>query len=83
MLLTESEPAKLLRSRLLDIVLDVMAEKAGSYIKYINQRDENFLSASFQEKNYHKIFTEALDNYVENIKWKDKNFTNTIVKCIF
>lgn len=31
MLLTESEPARLLRSRLLDIVLDVMAEHVGGH----------------------------------------------------
>lgn len=83
MLLTESEPAKLLRSRLLDIVLDVMAEKAGGHTKYINQRDENFLSASFQEENYRKLFTNALDNYVEGNKWKYKNFTDIIYQCIF
>lgn len=83
MLLTESEPAKLLRSRLLDIVLDVMIEKAGGHTKYINQRDEHFLSASFQEDNYRQLFTDALDNYVEGNKWKYGNFTNLIYKCIF
>ncbi|WP_298737237.1 DNA-binding protein [uncultured Psychrobacter sp.] len=83
MLLTESEPAKLLRSRLLDIVLDVMVEKSGGHTKYINQRDEHFLSASFQEDNYRQLFTDALDNYVEGNKWKYGNFTNLIYKCIF
>lgn len=43
MLLTESEPARLLRSRLLDIVLDVMTERAGGHTKFINQRDESYL----------------------------------------
>ena len=83
MLLTESEPARLLRSRLLDIVLDVMAEKAGGQTKYINQRDENYLSASFQEDNYRQRFTNALDDYVEGNKWKYGNFTNLIYQCIF
>lgn len=83
MLLTESEPAKLLRSRLLDIVLDVMIEKAGGHTKYINQRDENFLSASFQEDNYRQLFTNALDNYVEGSQWKYLNFTNLVYQCIF
>lgn len=83
MLLTESEPARLLRSRLLDIVLDVMAEKVGGHTKYINQRDENYLSASFQEDNYRQLFTDALDNYVEGNKWKYGNFTNLIYKSIF
>ena len=83
MLLTESEPARLLRSRLLDIVLDVMAEKAGGHTKYINQRDESYLLASFQEDNYRQLFTNALDNYVEGNKWKFGNFTNLIYKSIF
>ena len=83
MLLTESEPARLLRSRVLDIVLDVMAERSGGHTKFINQRDENYLLAAFQEDNYRKIFTDALDNYVEGNKWKYGNFTNLIYKSIF
>lgn len=83
MLLTESEPAKLLRSRVLDIVLDVMAERSGGHTKFINQRDENYLLAAFQEDNYRQLFTDALDDYVEGNKWKYSNFTNLIYKSIF
>jgi len=83
MLLTESEPAKLLRSRVLDIVLDVMAERSGGHTKFINQRDENYLLAAFQEDNYRQLFTDALDDYVEGNKWKYGNFTNLIYKSIF
>lgn len=83
MLLTESEPARLLRSRLLDIVLDVMAERAGGHTKFINQRDENYLLASFQEENYRRQFTDALDNYVEGNHWKYARFTNLIYQSIF
>ena len=43
MLLTESQKAKTLRSMILDIVIDVMNQKAGGHTKYINQRDEDFL----------------------------------------
>ena len=50
MILTESEPAKLLRSRLLDLVLDVMAQRVGGQTKFINQRDENYLVAALQEE---------------------------------
>ncbi|HDY85988.1 hypothetical protein LCGC14_1561570 [marine sediment metagenome] len=83
MLLTESEPARLLRSRVLDIVLDVMAERAGGQTKFINQRDENYLLSAFQEENYRQQFTDALDCYVEGNHWKYAKFTNLIYKSIF
>ena len=83
MLLTESEPARLLRSRLLDIVLDVMAERAGGHTKFINQRDENYLVSACQEENYRRQFTDALDNYVEGNQWKYARFTNLIYQSIF
>ena len=83
MLLTESEPARLLRSRLLDIVLDVMAERAGGHTKFINQRDENYLPSALQEANYRRQFTDALDNYVEGNHWKYARFTNLIYQSIF
>lgn len=83
MLLTESEPARQLRSRLLDIVLDVMAERSGGHVKFINQRDENYLTSALQEENYRRLFTDALDNYVEPNKWKYARFTNLIYQSIF
>ncbi len=83
MLLTESEPARLLRSRLLDIVLDVMAERSGGHTKFINQRDENYLPSALQEENYRRQFTDALDSYVEGNHWKYARFTNLIYQSIF
>ncbi len=83
MLLTESEPARIMRSRLLDIVLDVIAERSGGHTKYINQRDENYLPSSFQEENYRKQFTSALSKYVEGNHWKYARFTNLIYQSIF
>lgn len=83
MLLTESEAARLLRSRVLDIVLDVMAKRAGGHTKFINQRDESYLLAAFQEDNYRKQFTDALDHYVEGNQWKYGRFTNLIYQSIF
>ncbi len=38
MLLTESERARMVRSKVLDLVIDVMAERSGGHTKYINQR---------------------------------------------
>lgn len=83
MLLTESEPARLLRSRLLDIVLDVMAERAGGHTKFINQRDDSYLLAAFQEESYRRQFTDALDQFVEGNHWKYARFTNLIYQSIF
>jgi hypothetical protein len=83
MLLTESEPARLLRSRLLDIVLDVMAERAGGHTKFINQRDDSYLLAAFQEESYRRQFTDALDQFVEGNQWKYARFTNLIYQSIF
>ena len=83
MLLTESERAKAVRSRLLDIVMDVLAERTGGHTKYINQRDEHYLMASFQEEGYRKQFTDALDHFVVEHQWKYVRFTNLIYQCIF
>ena len=39
MVLIESDFARAMRSRILDIVIDVIAERTGGHTKYINQRD--------------------------------------------
>lgn len=83
MLLTESEPARLLRSRLLDIVLNVMAERTGGHTKLINQRDESYLASAIQEESYRRQFTNALDNFVDGNQWKYARFTNLIYQSIF
>ena len=54
MLLTESETARVLRQTILDIVIDTINKRTGGGTKYINQRDEEFLQASFAEENYRK-----------------------------
>lgn len=70
MVLVESDRARAMRSRILDIVIDVMAERAGGHTKYINQRDNNYLPAVYQEFSYRKTFTDALDNYLDMGKFK-------------
>ncbi|ELC6382878.1 DNA-binding protein [Enterobacter hormaechei] len=83
MLLVESEQAKIIRTRLLDIVIDTLAERVGGHTKYINQRDENYLLASFQEESYRKQFTDALEECVEGNNWKYAKFTNLVYQSIF
>jgi len=83
MLVTESEKAKAIRSKILDIVIDVMAQKSGGHTKYINQRDEAYLPSAYKEYSYRKEFTDALDNYLQDDKWKYGKYTNKIYEVIF
>ncbi|MEY4504517.1 MAG: hypothetical protein RL154_812 [Pseudomonadota bacterium] len=83
MLLVESDKAKILRSTILDIVIDLMNQKAGGHTKYINQRDEDFLIQIIKEENYRKKFTDALDNYVAMGNIKYAIYTNKVYQVIF
>ncbi len=83
MLLTESERARAIRTKILDIVIDTIAAKAGGATKYINQRDEDYLPAAFQEENYRKQFTDALDKHIAASKWKYGKYTNLVYESIF
>ena len=83
MLLTESEKAKAIRSRILDIVIDVMAEKSGGHTRFINQRDETFLPALYQEFSYREEFTSALRDHLDMGDFKYAAYTNKIYQAIF
>ncbi|MEG4328608.1 DNA-binding protein [Microcoleus sp. herbarium5] len=83
MVLLESDRARAIRSRILDIVIDVMAERAGGHTKYINQRDNNYLPAVYQEISYRKTFTDALDNYLDMGKFKYGIYTNKVYQIVF
>lgn len=83
MLLVESEMAKALRSKILDIVIDTLNEKAGGSTKYINQRDEDFLNTILKEPHYRKEFTEALNLYLDLGNFKYSIYTSKIYECIF
>jgi len=83
MLLTESERARLLRSRILDIVIDVINEKTGGGTKYINQKDSDYLLSAIKEPKYRKTFTEALSKYVEMGNYKYALYTDKIYESVF
>lgn len=83
MLLVESEIAKALRSKILDIVIDSLNEKAGGSTKYINQRDEDFLNTILKEPHYRKEFTNALNLYLDLGNFKYPVYTSKIYECIF
>lgn len=83
MLITESERARLLRKAILDIVIDTLNQKTGGGTKYINQRDEDFVIAYFQEENYRKEFTDALRDCVDMGNFKYPLYTDKIYVSIF
>ena len=83
MLLTESENAKLLRSRILDIVIDTLNQRTGGSTKYINQHDEEFLVAITREPVYRKEFTNALNQYLDMGVYKYAYYTDAIYRSIF
>lgn len=83
MLLTESERAKQLRALVLDIVIDTLNAKIGGVTKYVNQREEEFLPSAIREFNYRQSFTDALDSFIVDNKWKFAQFTDAVYKSIF
>lgn len=83
MLITESEKARVIRQVILDIVIDLINQKTGGGTKYINQRDEEFISSWFEEENYRKQFTDALKDYVNMGTAKYAIYTNKIYVSIF
>jgi hypothetical protein len=83
MLLTESDRARAIRSRILDIVIDVLAERTGGHTKYINQRDCDYLPAAYQEFSYRKVFTDALGSFLDMGKAKYGLYTNKIYQLVF
>lgn len=84
MLLTESEQAKVIRTRILDIVIDTIASRTGGHTKYINQRDSEYLTSAFQEENYRKEFTNAIKECIKEVnQWMYPKYTNLIYESIF
>lgn len=84
MLLTESEVAKKVRARILDIVISTINKRAGGGTKYINTRDIDFVTAAIEEGNYRKNFTSAVGRCVQGHKnYKYAQITDLIYQAIF
>jgi hypothetical protein len=83
MLLKESDNAQLLRSKMLDIVIDTINQKTGGGTKFINRRDANYLPSAIQESKYRKDFTSALSQYVNMGNYKYSLYTDKIYQCVF
>ena len=64
-------------------IIDAINQKLGGSTKYINQREEEFLSSALKEHNYRQEFINALDSYVESNKFKYTQLTNKVYKFKF
>ncbi len=83
MLLVESEKAKHLRSKILDIVIDTINKRTGGNTKFINQRDTDYLTSAIKEPKYRKKFTKALSEFLEMGNYKYALYTDKIYEYIF
>lgn len=83
MLLTESEKARSLRSAILDIVIDTINKRTGGSTKYINQRDEDFITNMLRGEDYRKEFTDALRDCVAMGNIKYMIYTDKVYNSIF
>jgi hypothetical protein len=83
MLLIESDKARQLRSKILDIVIDTINQKTGGNTKYINQRDTDYLTSAIKEPKYRKLFTDALNQYVDMGIYKYAVYTDKVYDSIF
>ncbi|WP_101773732.1 DNA-binding protein [Peptostreptococcus faecalis] len=83
MLLSNSEKAKQVRSRMLDIVINVLVDKTGGYVKYINQRDKDYLNNRFIGTVEREKFKKSLNDFVDMGTHKYPYFTDKVYKAIF
>ena len=83
MLLTDSEKARLLRSAILDIVIDTINKRTGGSTKYINQRDEDFVVNLMRGEDYRRELTDALRDCVAMGNFKYIVYTDKIYVSIF
>ncbi|MEI6767286.1 MAG: DNA-binding protein [Bacteroidota bacterium] len=83
MLLRESEKARHLRSKILDIVIDTLNERSGGGTKYINRKDEDYLLNAIREHKYRKDFTNSLNMFVDLGNYKYSLYTDRIYQAIF
>lgn len=83
MLLAESERARQVRSLILDIIIDVLNQKAGGHTKFINQREEQYLLAAMDEFSYREKFTNAIDKFIAKNSFKYSQLTDKVYKSIF
>lgn len=84
MLLTTSAKAQEVRSRILDIVIAVIKERAGGTTKFINRRDRDYVVSAFVEEDYHKKLSETIKAHVVgNISSNYSHIMDVIYRVVF
>lgn len=83
MILVDSERAKSIHSSILDVVIDLVNKKLGGAVKFINQRDDEYLLAILKEPKYRKEFTSALNRFLNMGNAKYSLYTDAIYEAIF
>ena len=83
MLLVDSEKARSLRSAILDIAIDTINRRTGGGTKYINQRDEDFITNMLRGEDYRREFTDALRDCVNMGNIKYMIYTDKVYNSIF
>lgn len=83
MLLKTSEKARLIRTKVLDVTIEVLENKTSKNTKFINQRDKDYLSQAQREAIERKKFTNAIKEYIDMGNYKYAYFTNEVYKAIF
>ena len=83
MLLVDSEKARSLRSAILDIAIDTINRRTGGGTKYINQRDEDFITNMLRGEDYRREFTDALRDCVDMGNIKYMIYTDKVYNSIF
>ena len=83
LLLTGSDKAKMVRSRVLDIVIATINEKTGGGTKFINRRDVDYLPAAISEENYHRKLLDAINQYVDGDVFRFPVIMDEIYKAVF
>lgn len=83
MLLPGSDRARLLRQIILDVAIDTVNQRTGGSTKYINQRDDDYLVATFAGEGYRKEFTDALKDCVDMGNFKYAVYTDRVYQAIF
>jgi len=83
MLLKRSGKAAKVRTKILDITMQVLQDKTKGNTKFINQRDIDFLPSSYRAEVEAKKLTNALYRFVDMEQHKYPFFRNQIYQVIF
>lgn len=52
--ITNDKVCEEVHDKILDIVIAVMNEKSGGSTKYINRREQNYVTSALSDENYHR-----------------------------